>query len=156
MAKMRVMKFGGTSVGNPQRIGEVGRLISDSTPKIVVLSAMSGTTNDLVKYAEYLYTKNQDQAKVFLESMRAKYEQVVEELFTTEEYKSKGKHLIDTHFDNLDEFNQDVFTQFEEKTVLAKGELISTALMVYHLQERGIGCVLLPALHFMRIDKDQE
>ena len=69
---MRVMKFGGTSVGNPQRIAEVGRLISDSTPKIVVLSAMSGTTNDLVAYSEYLYKKDHSQAKSMLESMRKK------------------------------------------------------------------------------------
>lgn len=153
---MRVMKFGGTSVGNPQRIEEVGRLISDSTPKIVVLSAMSGTTNDLVTYSEYLYKKDHSRAKVFLESMRESYYRVADELFSSEEYKNQGRQMIDTHFDNLDEFNRDVFTQHEEKTVLAKGEMISTALMAYHLQEIGVSCALLPALNFMRIDKDQE
>lgn len=153
---MRVMKFGGTSVGNPQRIEEVGRLISDSTPKIVVLSAMSGTTNDLVTYSEYLYKKDHSRAKVFLESMRERYYRVADELFNSEEYKNQGRQMIDTHFDNLDEFNRDVFTQHEEKTVLAKGEMISTALMAYHLQEIGVSCALLPALNFMRIDKDQE
>jgi aspartate kinase len=153
---MRVMKFGGTSVGNPQRIAEVGRLISDSTPKIVVLSAMSGTTNDLVAYSEYLYKKDNSQAKNLLESMRQKYYRVAEGLFTTEEYKKQSLGMIDSHFDNLDEFNRDMFTQHEEKSVLAKGELISTALMTYHLQEIGISCALLPALKFMRIDKDQE
>jgi len=150
------MKFGGTSVGNPQRITEVGKLISDSTPKIVVLSAMSGTTNDLVTYSEFLYKKNSSQAKVFLESMRQKYHQVVADLFQSDEYRNKGLKMVDTHFDNLDEFNQDMFTQYEEKAVLAKGELISTALMYYHLNELGITCALLPALNFMRIDKDQE
>jgi aspartate kinase len=153
---MRVMKFGGTSVGNPQRIAEVGRLISDSSPKIVVLSAMSGTTNDLVAYAEYLYKKDNSQAKILLESMRQKYHRVADELFTTAEYKSRSRGMIDSHFDNLDEFNRDMFTQHEEKSVLAKGELISTALMAYHLQEIGISCALLPALKFMRIDKDLE
>lgn len=153
---MRVMKFGGTSVGNPQRIAEVGRLISDPTPKIVVLSAMSGTTNDLVTYSEYLYKKDHSRAKVFLESMRERYYRVADELFSSEEYKNQGRQMIDTHFDNLDEFNRDVFTQHEEKTVLAKGEMISTALMAYHLQEIGVSCALLPALNFMRIDKDQE
>ena len=156
MSTMRVMKFGGTSVGNPQRITEVGKLISDSTPKIVVLSAMSGTTNDLVTYSEFLYKKNSSQAKVFLESMRQKYHQVVADLFQSDEYRNKGLKMVDTHFDNLDEFNQDMFTQYEEKAVLAKGELISTALMYYHLNELGITCALLPALNFMRIDKDQE
>jgi aspartate kinase len=150
------MKFGGTSVGNPQRIEEVGRLVSDSTPKIVVLSAMSGTTNDLVAYSEYLYKKDHSKAKLLLESMRNKYYQVADELFQSEEYRSHSHRMIDSHFDNLDEFNRDMFTQHEEKTTLAKGEMISTALMTYHLQEKGITCALLPALNFMRIDKDQE
>jgi aspartate kinase len=150
------MKFGGTSVGNPQRIEEVGRLISDSTPKIVVLSAMAGTTNNLVTYSEYLYKRDHSQAKVFLETMRQGYYRVAEELFRTEEYRNHSLQMIDTHFDNLDEFNRDMFTQHEEKTVLAKGEMISTALMAYHLTEIGIECTLLPALNFMRIDKDQE
>jgi aspartate kinase len=150
------MKFGGTSVGNPQRIREVALLISDTDPKIVVLSAMTGTTNDLVRYSEYLYKKDADNAKLFIEKLRSNYYRVVDELYTSEEYKEAGKSLIDSHFDYLNDFNQDLFTQFEEKAVLAQGELISTALMYYHLKETGRECVLLPALNFMRIDKDQE
>jgi aspartate kinase len=88
--------------------------------------------------------------------MRNKYYQVADELFQSEEYRSHSHRMIDSHFDNLDEFNRDMFTQHEEKTTLAKGEMISTALMTYHLQEKGITCALLPALNFMRIDKDQE
>jgi aspartate kinase len=150
------MKFGGTSVGNPQRIREVAGLISDQDPKIVVLSAMSGTTNDLVAYSEYLYKKDNENAKLFIDKLRVKYYGVVDELYHSKEYKQHGRKLIDAHFNHLDEFNRDLFTQYEEKAVLAQGELISTALMYYHLQESGRNCVLLPALNFMRIDKDQE
>lgn len=150
------MKFGGTSVGNPQRIREVAGLISDQNPKIVVLSAMSGTTNDLVAYSEYLYKKDNEGAKIFIDKLRNKYYGVVDELFQTSVYKEHGRKLIDAHFNHLDEFNRDLFTQYEEKAVLAQGELISTALMYYHLQELGRECVLMPALNFMRIDKDQE
>ena len=153
---MRVMKFGGTSVGNPQRIKEVAGLITDPQPKIVVLSAMAGTTNDLVAYAEFLYKKDRDNAKIFINQVRDKYYRVVNELFDTDEYKNHGRNLIDTHFNHLDEYNRDLFTQYEEKAVLAQGELISTALMFYHLKETGRSCALLPALDFMRIDKDQE
>ena len=156
MTNMRVMKFGGTSVGNPGRIAEVGRLISDPAPKIVVLSAMAGTTNDLVTYSEYLYKKDSTGARALLDAMREKYHAVAAELFKTEEFRTRGLDMIDSHFDHLAEFNRDMFTQHEEKSVLAKGELISTALMAYHLEEKGISCVLLPALNFMRIDKDQE
>jgi aspartate kinase len=156
MTNIRVMKFGGTSVGNPGRIAEVGRLVSDPAPKIVVLSAMSGTTNDLVAYSEYLYKKNNTEARSHLETMRQKYHAVAAELFASEEFRNRAIEMIDSHFDNLGEFNRDMFTQHEEKSVLAKGELISTALMAYHLEETGTPNVLLPALNFMRIDKDQE
>jgi aspartate kinase len=150
------MKFGGTSVGTPQRIREVGRLISDPLPKIVVLSAMSGTTNYLVSYSEYLYRKDAVNARALLQKIKDKYTSVVNDLYNTEEYLKKGRDLIDTHFEHLDEFNRDLFTQYEEKAVLAQGELISTALMHYHLAETGIRSILLPALNFMRIDKDLE
>jgi aspartate kinase len=117
---------------------------------------MSGTTNDLVTYAEYLYKKDNENAKIFLGKLKTRYLSVVDELFETPEYKKIGKKLIDTHFDHIEEFNQDLFTQYEEKAVLAQGEMISTALMHYHLMETGRPNVLLPALNFMRIDKDQE
>ncbi|MFO7616858.1 MAG: aspartate kinase, partial [Bacteroidales bacterium] len=153
---MRVLKFGGTSVGTPQRIREVGHLIKGPGQKIVVLSAMAGTTNDLVSYAEYLYRKDSAQARALLEALRQKYFAVVEELFETDDYKDKGIDLANSHFDYLNGFNQDLFTRHEEKAVLAQGELISTALMHFHLLETGYPAVLLPALNFMRIDKDQE
>lgn len=143
-------------MGSPQRIREVGRLISDPLPKIVVLSAMSGTTNDLVTYSEYLYKKDPDNARTLLDRMKQKYTGVINDLFSTPEYLKLGHDLINTHFGHLDEFNRDLFTQYEEKAVLAQGELISTALMHYHLAESGIRSILLPALNFMRIDKDLE
>jgi len=150
------MKFGGTSVGTPTKIREVANLITVPGRKIVVLSAMAGTTNDLVSYAEYLYKKEQAEAQALLEAMHQKYVAVAEELFQTNEFKTKSIELINSHFDYLTSFNQDLFTRHEEKAVLAQGELISTALMHFHLWETGFRAVLLPALNFMRIDKDQE
>jgi aspartate kinase len=150
------MKFGGTSVGTPTKIREVANLITVPGRKIVVLSAMAGTTNDLVSYAEYLYKKEQAEAQALLEAMHQKYVAVAEELFQTNEFKTKSIELINSHFDYLTSFNQDLFTRHEEKAVLAQGELISTALMHFHLWETGFRAVVLPALNFMRIDKDQE
>ncbi len=153
---MRVLKFGGTSVGSPERIREVARLISDNSPKIVVLSAMAGTTNDLVTYAKFLYSKERDKASGHLEEMRQKYLRVVEELFYSETYRIEAAEMVESHFRYLQEFQRDLFTIHEEKAVLAQGELISTALMHFHLRDSGIESVLLPALSFMRIDKDLE
>ncbi|GAB4250795.1 MAG: aspartate kinase [Vicingaceae bacterium] len=154
---MLVYKFGGTSVGSPQRIKEVAKLItSDNEKKIVVLSAMSGTTNDLVAIAEYLYKNNKEGAIELVHKLKNKYEAVVNELLHTEEYQSKGKELIDAHFDYIKSFTNDMFTLYEEKAVLAQGELISTALMHLYLNEQQIDNKLIPALDFMRIDKNEE
>ena len=150
------MKFGGTSVGSPERIREVARLIDDGKPKIVVLSAMSGTTNALVEIANYLYKKNFDGANEKISQLEQKYFGVVDELFTTQKYKELGNDLIKGHFSHIRSFARDIFTMFEEKEILAQGELISTALMNYHLQETGRKSNLISALNFMRIDKSGE
>lgn len=153
---MLVLKFGGTSVGSAQRIKEVANLISNSENKIVVLSAMSGTTNSLLEIAGYLYKKNNDSANECILQLEKQYFKVVKDLFSTEEYLEKGKELILSHFTYIKSFTQDMFTLFEEKAILAQGELLSTALMHYYLNEQQIDSVLTPALNFMRIDKDGE
>jgi len=153
---MLVLKFGGTSVGTAERIKNVGKLIVGGKAKIVVLSAMSGTTNQLVEYAGYLYDNKKHAAKKHLNSLKQQYFKIIDELFETAAGKEKANGLIHQHFEYLDSFNQDLFTHFEEKAVLAQGEMISTALMHYHLEEIDVSSVLLPALSFMRIDKDQE
>lgn len=151
-----VMKFGGTSVGSAQRMHALVDLINDNRPKIVVLSAMSGTTNSLVEISEALYAKNTDKAKQLINALEEKYHQVIKELYKTEEGLRKGKELIENHFTYIRSFTLDLFTANEEKAVLAQGELISTALFHFYLSEINISSVLLPALDFMRIDENDE
>ena len=153
---MKVLKFGGTSVGSAQRMKEVAKLITDGEQKIVVLSAMSGTTNTLVEISDYLYKKNPEGANEIINKLEAKYKQHVDELFATQEYKQKGLEVIKSHFDYIRSYTKDLFTLFEEKVVLAQGELISTAMVNFYLQECGVKSVLLPALEFMRTDKNAE
>ncbi|MCU4154788.1 aspartate kinase [Carboxylicivirga sp. A043] len=153
---MRVLKFGGTSVGSAQRMKEVAEIIDNGHQKIVVLSAMSGTTNSLVEIANYLYKKNHDGANEIINNLEQKYEQEVEQLYKSEEFINKGKELIKSHFNFIRSFTIDMFTVFEEKAILAQGELISTALFHYFLQENGKDSALLPALDYMRIDKNNE
>ena len=156
VTKMKVLKFGGTSVGSAQRMKEVAKLITDGERKIVVLSAMSGTTNTLVEISDYLYKKNPEGANEIINKLEAKYKQHVDELYATEEYKQKGLEVIKSHFDYIRSYTKDLFTLFEEKVVLAQGELISTAMVNYYLQECGVKSVLLPALEYMRTDKNAE
>jgi aspartate kinase len=153
---MKIMKFGGTSVGNPDRMKALIPLINDNDRKIVVLSAMAGTTNSLVEITGLLYSDNINEASQKNEELRAKYHQVTEELFATDNFKKEGHELIDTHFEYIRNFTLRVFTKLQEKAILAQGELISTSLFHLLLQERNIKSTLLPALSFMRIDKDGE
>ncbi|MDO4185594.1 MAG: aspartate kinase [Bacteroidales bacterium] len=153
---MKVLKFGGTSVGSAQRMKNVAKLITDGEQKIVVLSAMSGTTNTLVEISDYLYKKNPEGANEVINRLERKYRQHVDELYSSAEYKTKGRELIKSHFDYIRSFTKDLFTLFEEKVILSQGELISTGMMNYYLQEQGVKSVLLPALDFMRTDKNAE
>jgi aspartate kinase len=153
---MKIMKFGGTSVGNPDRIKALIPLINDDERKIVVLSAMAGTTNSLVEITDLLYADNINEASVRNNNLRSKYHQIVEELFATENFKKSGHELIDSHFEYIRNFTLRVFTKLQEKAILAQGELISTSIFHLLLQENNIKSILLPALSFMRIDKDRE
>ncbi|KAA6343222.1 aspartate kinase [termite gut metagenome] len=156
MTKMKVLKFGGTSVGSAQRMREVAKLISNGEGKIVVFSAMSGTTNTLIEISNYLYKKNTDGANELINRLELQYKQHVDELYATWEYKQKGLELITSHFDYIRSYTKELFTLFEEKVLLAQGELLSTGMMNYCLQEYGTKSVLLPALEFMRIDRNNE
>ena len=153
---MKVLKFGGTSVGSPQRMKEVAKLINDGDKKIVVLSAMSGTTNSLVEISDYLYKKNPEGANEVINALERKYKQHVNELYSTDEYKQKTLDFIKDIFNGIRSFTKDIFTLFEEKVILSQGELISTNMMTNYLLEQGINVVLLPALEFMRTDKNAE
>ena len=153
---MKVLKFGGTSVGSPERMKGVAKLINDGEQKIVVLSAMSGTTNTLVEISDYLYKKNPEGANEIINSLESKYKKHVDELYSTEEFKQKTLEFIKAQFNYIRSFTKDIFTLFEEKVILAQGELISTNMVTNYLLEQGVNAVLLPALEFMRTDKNAE
>ena len=154
---MKVMKFGGTSVGSPERMREVATLITQSgEPTFVVLSAMSGTTNTLIEISDYLYKKNPEGANEVINNLEQKYMGHIDELYAHDDVKSKTKDFMQGEFDYLRSFTKDLFTSFEEKSIVAQGEIMSTNLMVNYLQEQGIKAVLLNALDFMRTDKNGE
>lgn len=153
---MKVLKFGGTSVGSAQRMKDVAKLITDGEQKIVVLSAMSGTTNTLVEISDYLYKKNPEGANEVINKLEANYKQHIDELFSTEEYKQKTLEFVKSVFDYIRSFTKDIFTLFEEKVILAQGEIISTNMVTNYLCEQGVKAVLIPALEFMRTDKNSE
>lgn len=152
---MKVIKFGGTSVGSPERMKKVADLVANENA-IVVLSAVSGTTNALTEIAQLLYKNERNLAKHSIQDLLKQYYSFVTELLSSEQQLTKAKDLIVSHFSHIDSFTEDLFTIHEEKTILAQGELISTALFQLYLEEKGINSCLLPALDFMRIDKDLE
>ena len=153
---MKVLKFGGTSVGSAQRMKDVAKLITDGEQKIVVLSAMSGTTNTLVEISDYLYKKNPEGANEIINRLEAKYKQHIDELYSTEEYKQKTLDFVKSVFDYIRSYTKDIFTLFEEKVILAQGEIISTNMVTNYLCEQGVNATLIPALEYMRTDKNSE
>ena len=151
------MKFGGTSVGSPDRMKNVASLITESgDPTFVVLSAMSGTTNSLIEISNYLYKKNPDGANEVINKLEKKYMQHVEELYSTDEYKEKTREFLREEFKYMRSFTKDIFTSFEEKSIVAQGEIMSTNMVLNYLQEQGIKGTLLSAFDFMRTDKNAE
>ena len=154
---MKVMKFGGTSVGTPARMKEVTKLVTASgEPVFVVLSAMSGTTNSLVEISDYLYKKNPDGANEIINKLEDKYFKHVEELYSTDEWKEKTKDFLVEEFNYLRTFTKELFTSFEEKSIVAQGEIISTNMVANYLKECGVDTILFSALDFMRTDKNAE
>ena len=154
---MKVMKFGGTSVGSPARMKEVTKLVTKSgEPVFVVLSAMSGTTNSLVEISNYLYKKNPEGANEVINQLERKYLKHIEELYETDAMKAQIREFLTSEMNYLRSFTKELFTSFEEKSIVAQGELISTNMVVGYMQEQGIKAILLNALDFMRTDKNSE
>lgn len=151
------MKFGGTSVGTPDRMKEVTKLVTKSgEPVFVVLSAMSGTTNSLVEIADYLYKKNPEGANEVINQLERKYMKHVDELYTKDATKEQTREFLVSEMNYLRSFTKELFTSFEEKSIVAQGEMMSTNMVVNYMQEQGIKAVLLNALDFMRTDKNSE
>ena len=151
-----ILKFGGTSVGSAKRIKELVNLTVNSSPKIVVLSAMSGTTNALVDICQKLNEQNATKATDLINQLKENYSHVISELFNTTEGLNKATQLLNTHFNFMLSFTLDVFTKNEEKVILAQGELLSTALFHFYLEESGISSEIIPALNFMKLNENEE
>ena len=153
---MKVLKFGGTSVGSPDRIKKLLDIINPKDRQIVVLSAVSGTTNSLLEISQAYLAADKQKAAELIKTLKGKYEIFIKELFASTEGYDQGKDLIDYHFNLLSSFANEHFTGIEEKIILAQGELISTTLYHIYLNEIGVQSILLPALDFMKIDEDNE
>lgn len=144
-------------MGSPERMKAVANLITESgEPVFVVLSAMSGTTNTLIEISNYLYKKNPESANEVINGLEQKYMEHTEKLYSTEQYRTKTRNFLRGEFDYLRSFTKDLFTSFEEKSIVAQGEIMSTNMVANYLQEQGVKSILLNALDFMRTDKNGE
>ena len=154
---MKVLTFGGTSVGSADRIRHVADLVSERGKNIIVLSAMSGTTNSLVEIADYLYKKNTNGAKETINLLESKYLKTIAALYDKHESREKALKEIKACFNYIRSFTQrETFSEIEEKIILAQGEIMSVAMMTILLNERGLYAESLPALDFMKTDANGE
>lgn len=154
---MLVLKFGGTSVGKPERMKKIADLVL-STPgqKVVVLSALSGTTNSLVTIGDQLLAGKPDLAEKEISTLEKHYESFIKDLYTTEAFLAIGQETVSRFFIFIRLLAAGQFENKSYRELLAQGELMSTELFYQHLQERKINSRLLPALHFMSIDENEE
>ncbi len=154
---MKIMKFGGTSVGKPERMHEVAKLITkDDESKIVVLSALSGTTNALVEISNSLSQGDRNSAKKQIDALEIHYKNFCSHLLTTAEALEKATAITNEHFEFLHIILKISFSEALNKDILAQGELLSTKLFSVYLDEKGIDHLLIPALDFMTIDNYDE
>jgi aspartate kinase len=154
---MKVMKFGGTSVGKPERMHEVAKLITaDPERKIVVLSALSGTTNALVEIGQSAARFEREKAGEQISKLSSHYDTFIEQLVKTEKARAQARAITREHFEFLSIILRISFSEALNKDILAQGELLSTKLFSVYLEEQGIPHLLLPALEFMSIDAEDE
>ncbi len=153
---MKVVKFGGTSVGSPDRMKNLLHIINPAQRQIIVLSAVAGTTNSLVEIGQAYMVGDKAKAVMLIAALKDKYTLFINELFAGDEFKEKGKQVIVQHFTLLSNVANDLYTSVEEKLILAQGELLSTTLYHLYLKEQGVSSVLLSAFDFMKIDEDKE
>lgn len=155
---MQVWKFGGTSVGKPERMKSIRQLITeDGQPKVVVLSALSGTTNALLSITESVNSKHIAEAEAKTTFLKEHYDSFIRELYLTEKGLSAGQEIINREFDYIKKLIEtSPYSNKEEKEMVALGELLSTQIFEAYLQEEGVDSLLLPALDFMVIDDDNE
>jgi len=153
---MKILKFGGTSVGSAQRMREVAKLINNGNQDLVVFSAMSGTTNTLVEISDFLYKKNHERAKEIIDRLALKYENVIDDLYATQAYRAQAHEFIRLKMNYLLSFVNGSFTSLEERIILAQGELMSTGMMNLYFHETGVNSIILPALEYMRTDENAE
>lgn len=153
---MKILKFGGTSVGTPQRMKDVCQLITDGERKIVVLSAMSGTTNSLVEIADYIKKKNLEGAGSVINKLRTLYRTHVSELYSKQENVEHTDNLLNDIFMHLHDLTTKPYSTALEKEILAQGEMMSTNMVTNYLKECGIKAMLIPALDYMRTDANSE
>ena len=154
---MKVMKFGGTSVGRPERMQHIASMVTKETePVIVVLSALSGTTNALVEIGTFMANGDRVSAKQAIEKLEKHYQSFIKELLNDKTYVEKAKAMVAEHFEFLTIILKISFSESLSKDILAQGELLSTKLFSIYLEEKGIEHQLLPALEFMSIDQYDE
>ena len=153
---MKVLKFGGTSVGSASRMQGVVNLINDGETKVVVLSAMSGTTNALIEFTNYLRNGNHTGAVDHITNLQSKYRQTIKELYSTEKYADAANKKINEIFNQLRSLAAQPLTADNEKEIIAQGEMMSTNMVALYMEEQGINVKLLNSLEFMRLKDNEE
>lgn len=153
---MKVLKFGTSALATSKKFNTVAQLVNSASNSIVILSALAGTTGKLEEISDYLYKKNPEGANEGINILEQEYSNKINEIYNSEHIKSEAASFVKEKISYIRSFTKDLFTLFEEKIVLAQGEILSSGLFVLKLKEQGVNVQELSALDFMRIDKKNE
>lgn len=151
---MNVLKFGSASLATADKMKDVANIVAKERNNIIVLSSIRGTAEALTEVSEYLYKKNQEGAIEIINHLEKWYRDFVQALFDTEEGRREANSIVSDKFDYIRTFTKDLFTLFEERVVMAQSELLSSELFYLYLKEKNINAALIPALEYMRTDKN--
>lgn len=151
---MKVLKFGSASIATADKLRKVATIVTEEHGNVIVLSSMRGTAEALAEISDYLYKKNQEGATEIINRLEKHYIELIDDLFGKDEFKAKATELVTVRFDYIRTFTKDLFTLFEERVVMAQGELISSEVFHQYMLEKGVNVALIPALDFMRTDKN--
>lgn len=154
---MVVLKFGGTSVGSAKNIKKVVEIITNTPQKkVVVLSAVSGTTNTLMQIFKAIEQNKEQESVALTSNLKVSYLSLIDELFRTNRYRKKASVFINKEFNFLLQQLKKAANLLLENTILAQGEILSTNLVQLYLEERCVSTRLISALDFMEVGTDNE
>jgi len=152
---MKVLKFGGTSVGSPESLVRVKEIVySQKGATFVVLSAMSGVTNELLQVLDAIKDSDSQKLEALTQVIADKHYHLIHAVLQEESLQQQAIQHVDDVLQRLQGFLQVPEAHNLYSEILTLGELMSTKIFSIVLHQDGVANTWLNATDFMHIDHD--